>query len=93
MKRYWKDHPTVGLMINVKMADGPVPCKIVDAKAGPMTFDPRDMERPDLVLRGTIKLRVKTPGGTEMWLPPVDGEAVCTWADKQRAENKKEDAA
>ena len=65
-KRNWPDHPAVGLTITV---DGH-PFHVKDAKCGPMWFNPDDLNKNDVTIHGTIKLRVKpVAGGAERWLP------------------------
>ena len=81
-KRNWPDHEAVGLTITVDGHD----FKIMDAKCGPMWFNPDDLNKNDVEIHGTIKLRVKpVAGGAERRLPPIDGKQLCEWADSQRA--------
>lgn len=81
-KRSWPDHPAVGLTIKVEGHD----FIVKDAKCGPMWFNPSDLNKSDVEIHGTIKLRVKpVAGGDERWLPPIDGKQLCDWADQQRA--------
>lgn len=81
-KRNWPNHPGIGRDITI---DG-TPVKIVDVKAGPMTGNPSAaLNGEPFVLAGTLKLRVKWPGGAETWLPPTDGDAFIAWCEKQDA--------
>ncbi len=88
-KRKWADHPAVGLTMGVAFSDGEVhQCRIVDAKCGPMLFD-GNLQAAEANIKGTIILRVKTPGGTEQWLPPTDGEKLCKWAEERKEERSR----
>jgi len=85
-KRNWPDHIAVGRTIIY----GDTPVTVVDVKAGPMMFnksdlEKKDLEKKDLTLIGTLKLRVKYPGGHEEWLPPMEGKPLVDWCEKQDA--------
>ena len=90
-KRNWPEHPAVGLQLGVDLGGGAMRCKIVDAKAGPMLVDRSSFDKPDADVRGTIVLRVRTPAGAERWLPPVEGEQICKWAEQERAAKETSD--
>lgn len=81
-KRNWPDHPAIGRTI----MDGEVPVKIVDVKAGPMMFDPSDLAKTDVTFIGTLKLRIKYPGGYEKWLPPTEAQPLLNWCEKKDAD-------
>jgi hypothetical protein len=80
-KRNWPDHIAVGRTIH----DGETPVVIVDVKAGPMMFNTSDLATSDVTIRGTLKLRVKYPGGKEVWLPPTEGQMLVDWCEAQDA--------
>ena len=88
-RRNWKDHPCVGLTIGYSFNGESVDCKIVDVKSGPMFAD-LSSKVGDVRVSGSLKLRLKPPGGVEFWTGPINGEQLCAWADKKRA--IKEDA-
>jgi len=80
-KRNWPDHIAVGRTINY----GDVPVTVVDVKAGPMMFNRSDLENEDVTFIGTLRLRVKHQGGREEWLPPMEGQPLVDWFEKQDA--------
>lgn len=77
LAKNWPDHPAVGknISVNSEMVE------ILDVKAGPMTFDSSDRSATDIVLHGTLKLRVLFPDGRAQWLPPIDGEGLLAHLD------------
>ncbi|OWR25638.1 hypothetical protein CEE55_22415 [Stenotrophomonas pavanii] len=75
--KHWPDHPAIGrhISVNSEMVE------ILDVKPGPMTFNSSDLATDDIVLHGTLKLRVLFPDGRAQWLPPVDGEGLLVHLD------------
>lgn len=80
-KRNWPNHCGVGLKVEYNGS----PVTIVDVKAGPMTFNPADLNKTEVEINGSLKLRVRYEGGHEEWSPPTDGKRFVAWAEKQRA--------
>jgi hypothetical protein len=68
MAKVWKDHPLFGQSVTYNGVAG---CVVVDVKPGPMVAD-LSQKIGDFVLRGTIKLRLKYPGGAKVWTPPME---------------------
>lgn len=80
-KRNWPDHIAVGRTITYDET----PVQIVDVKAGPMMFDRSDLQKSDVTLIGTLRLRVKHASGREEWLPPMEGQPLVDWCERQDA--------
>lgn len=68
MAKPWKDHPMYGKTVTFNGVEG---CVVVDVKPGPMLAE-IDFGATDFVLRGTIKLQLKYPGGSKVWTPPME---------------------
>lgn len=83
-KRNWPDHPGIGRTITFNSAA----VKVVDVKLGPMLLDMSSMDQPSANITGTLRIRVKYPGGHEAWTPPVDGQAFVSWCEKQDLKDK-----
>lgn len=84
-RRNWPDHPGIGRTVTLDK----VQVTVVDVKSGPMLLDTSSLDQPEAKITGTLKLRVRYPGGHEVWTAPVDGQAFVEWCAKQDPEGVK----
>lgn len=91
MAKNWKDHPAVGVQVNVEDINGnEYKATVVDVKLGPLVTAIDSLESESMI-RSTLKLKVRPVGGRAVddhWLPPMDGNKLLKMLEDLRIKNE-----